>query len=64
MIFIFSGLIATFTGNGGGGLAVILGGVFGIIYFVLGAIIEEVSIMLADIADSVTDLNCRYESAE
>lgn len=64
MISIFGGLVVTFTGNGGGGLAIILGGIFGIIYFVVGAIIKEVSIMLADIADSVTDLNCRYEAAE
>jgi hypothetical protein len=63
-ISIFGGLIVTFTGNGSGGLAIILGGILGIIYFVLGAIIKEVSIMLADIADSVTDLNCRYETTE
>jgi hypothetical protein len=64
MISIFAGLIATFTGNGGGGLAIILGGIFGIIYFVVGGIIKELSIMLADIADFITDLNCRYETAE
>jgi hypothetical protein len=63
-ISILGGLIATFSGYGGGGMALILGVIFGMIYFVFGAIIKEVSIMLADIADSVTDLNCRYESAE
>jgi hypothetical protein len=41
-----------------------LGTVFGLIYFIVGAITKELSIMLADIADSITDLNCRYESAE
>jgi hypothetical protein len=32
-----------------------------IILFIAGAVLREASIMLADIADSVTDLNCRYE---
>jgi len=32
-----------------------------IILFIVGAVLREASIMLADIADSVTDLNCRYE---
>jgi len=32
-----------------------------IILFIAGAVLRESSIMLADIADSITDLNCRYE---
>jgi hypothetical protein len=63
-IFFFSGLIATLTGNGGGGLALIFGALTGVLFFVVGAIIRETSIMVADIADSITDLNSRYESAE
>ena len=31
------------------------------LFVVAGAVLKEASIMLADIADSVTDLNCRYE---
>ncbi len=64
MISIFGGLVATFTGNGAGGFAAIFGGLFGFLLFVVGAIIKETSVMVADIADSITDLNCRYEAAE
>jgi hypothetical protein len=28
---------------------------------IAGGVLKEISIMVADIADSVTDLNCRYE---
>lgn len=63
-IWFFSGLIATITGNGGGGLALIFGALLGVLFFVIGAIIRETSIMVADIADSITDLNCRYDSAD
>lgn len=63
-IWFFSGLIATLTGYGGGVLALIFGALMGVLFFVIGAIIRETSIMVADIADSITDLNCRYESAE
>jgi hypothetical protein len=31
------------------------------LFVIAGAVLKEASIMLADIADSVTDLNCRYE---
>jgi hypothetical protein len=34
---------------------------FGLFYIVLGKVIREVSLMLADVADSITDLNSRYE---
>lgn len=63
-IWFFSGLIATLTGNGGGGLALIFGALMGVLFFVVGVIIRETSIMVADIADSITDLNCRYDSAD
>jgi hypothetical protein len=63
-ILFFSGLITTLTGSGGGGLALIFGALLGVLFFVIGAIIRETSIMVADIADSITDLNSRYESAE
>jgi len=62
-ISFFGGLIITFAGKVGA-VAALLGTVFGLIYFIVGAITKELSIMLADIADSITDLNCRYESAE
>lgn len=32
-----------------------------VLFVIAGAVLKEASIMLADIADSVTDLNCRYE---
>jgi ABC-type polysaccharide/polyol phosphate export permease len=31
------------------------------LFVIAGAVLKEASILLADIADSVTDLNCRYE---
>ena len=31
------------------------------LFVIAGAVLKEASIMLADNADSVTDLNCRYE---
>jgi hypothetical protein len=62
-ISFFGGIIIAFTGKVGA-VAALLGTVFGLIYFIVGAITKELSIMLADIADSITDLNCRYESAE
>ena len=31
------------------------------LFFIAGAVLKEASILLADIADSVTDLNSRYE---
>ena len=33
----------------------------GLLFVAVGAILKEASIMVADIADSITDLNCRYE---
>jgi len=63
-ISIFSSLIFAFTLGSLGGLAAVFGGLFGIVLFVIGAIVKETSIMVADIADSITDLNCRYEAGE
>ena len=31
------------------------------LFAIAGGVLKEVCIMVADIADSVTDLNCRYE---
>ena len=33
-----------------------------LLFAIAGGVLKEVCIMVADIADSVTDLNCRYES--
>lgn len=63
-ISIFSSLIFIFKFGGLGGISVVFGGLLGIVLFVLGTIIKETSIMLADIADSITDLNSRYETTE
>ena len=38
--------------------------VIGIILAAVGLILKEASIMIADIADSITDLNYRYEPVE
>jgi hypothetical protein len=32
-----------------------------LLFAIAGGLLKEVSIMVADIADSITDLNCRYE---
>lgn len=63
-ISIASAFIFAFTFGSFGALSAVFGGLFGIVLFVIGAIIKETSIMVADIADSITDLNCRYESGE
>jgi hypothetical protein len=39
-----------------------VGMAMGIFYVVLGKVFREVSLMLADVADSITDLNSRYET--
>ena len=44
------------------GLAgVFIGLIGGLIYIVLGKVTKEAALMLADMADSITDLNSRYE---
>jgi hypothetical protein len=44
------------------GLAGLLSIPVAFLFVIAGSVLKEVSIMVADIADSVTDLNCRYES--
>jgi hypothetical protein len=44
--------------------AFIAGIVLGLFYVILGKIIREVSLMLADVADSITDLNSRNEGSD
>ena len=44
------------------GLAGLLSIPVAFLFVIAGAVLKEASILLADIADSVTDLNCRYES--
>jgi hypothetical protein len=43
------------------GLAGLLSIPVAFLFVIAGAVLKEASILLADIADSVTDLNCRYE---
>jgi uncharacterized membrane protein (DUF485 family) len=46
------------------GISVLWGLLSGVLNFAIGAVIKETSIMVADIADSITDLNSRYETTE
>ncbi len=44
------------------GAGIIFGGlILGISQIITGKVFQETSYMLTDIADSITDLNCRYE---
>jgi hypothetical protein len=43
------------------GLAGLLSIPVAFLFVIAEAVLKEASILLADIADSVTDLNCRYE---
>ena len=66
VVGILSIIVGGFIGFGilGGGmnLGALIGGlVLGLVYIVLGKLILEGAPMLADIADSITDLNSRYE---
>jgi ABC-type Fe3+ transport system permease subunit len=46
------------------GIFVILGGCFGgVICIIIGKVLKEAAFMLADVADSITDLNSRYEQS-
>ena len=59
-------IVGAFIGFGllGGGmnLGALIGGlILGLFYIVLGKLILEGAPMLADVADSITDLNSRYE---
>jgi len=40
---------------------IIVAAILSCLFAIAGAVLKESSIMLADIADSITDLNCRYE---
>jgi hypothetical protein len=65
-ICILGGIIGMFAGMsqqglGPGVIALFLGILIGLIYIVIGKLIKEASLMLADIADSITDVNSRYE---
>lgn len=55
------GLAAMQSGDQSGIIAIFLGPIVGIIYIIIGKVLKEASLMLADIADSITDLNSRYE---
>jgi len=62
---IIQALIVLLKGGGMGPVGIpvtLFAVVFGLFYIVLGKVIREVSLMLADVADSITDLNSRYES--
>jgi hypothetical protein len=62
-LFIVGGFLVGFGLVGGSlNLAVFIGGMtIGLFYIVMGKVLREVSLMLADVADSITDLNSRYE---
>jgi hypothetical protein len=68
ILFYVLGALAILGGQGGmanqgsSGIVVLFGGIVsGIICIVVGRVTQEPASMLADIADSITDLNCRYE---
>jgi hypothetical protein len=68
ILFYVLGALAILGGLGGmanqgsSGIVVLFGGIVsGIICIVIGRVTQETASMLADIADSITDLNCRYE---
>ena len=52
-------VIGFYFGHAITGMLPVLGG---LLLMALVVIIKEASLMLADIADSITDLNCRYET--
>ena len=54
-------LLSHFTGYWLGILYIALSIIVAALIAIIGAVTKEASVMLADIADSVTDLNCRYE---
>jgi hypothetical protein len=56
------GGLAGMANQGSSGILALFGGIVsGIICIVIGRVTQEAASMLADIADSITDLNCRYE---
>jgi hypothetical protein len=58
---LFGGLVALAQDAGRGIGLMIVGAVVGIIYIILGKVSKEAAFMLADVADSLTDLNSRNE---
>ncbi len=62
-LFIIGAVLVGFgvLGDGMNPVAFISGMVLGLFYFVIGKVLREVSLMIADVADSITDLNSRYE---
>lgn len=66
VLLLLAGVLAGFGVLGGGTNvgALIAGIVLGLFYVILGKIIREVSLMLADVADSITDLNSRNEGSD
>jgi hypothetical protein len=56
------GGLAGIANQGSSGILALFGGIIsGIICIVVGQVTQETASILADIADSITDLNCRYE---
>ena len=66
ILLLLAGVLTGFGVVGGGtNVAALIGGiVLGLFYVILGKIIREVSLMLADVADSITDLNSRNENSD
>jgi hypothetical protein len=55
--------LAAMAREGFAGVLVLFGGIIlGLVYIVIGRVTQEAAFMLADIADSMTDLNSRYEA--
>ncbi len=44
--------------------AMVCGVFFGLVCINIGKVVRETFFMLADVADSITDLNCRYEQQQ
>ena len=67
-LLIVAGLIIGFSliaREGAAALAAMFGGVIaGLICIIIGRVSKEASFMLADLADSITDLNSRHEQQE
>lgn len=64
---LFGTILGLFVGSFSGTMGIlsaIIPAVGGVIVMGLGVVLREASIMVADIADSITDLNCRYEAGD
>ena len=60
-VFYSIALFMVVLGVGLFGMAGLLAVPVAFLFVIAGAVLKEASIMLADIADSITDLNSRYE---